>query len=338
MTQNVKTTLRVICFIALNISCKDQANKQSYYHSNNSLNLNNNIVEQKEQDKNLDSYVSNPDYLEYNFDINRDEKLDKIFSHKEYKGDELVFFIRENDKFKFALKSINFTEDGGRIIESIESSNNNETVLKINTFFPNGETNEASYYISYDDDWYLSKTIFRISNWKENSLINKVCTISQNLLLRTLNKPENLSKIKNLPIEYEREKYCENLYVLPKSVSDFEKMIKVEQNENLKEIEIYRDFLKKYPLSKNNVTAYNNSAYYLEKKGLYPQSIMISEKIIEKFPTRTVAFINLGDAYWGLGKTEKAKEAYSEYVSQMEAQNKSSKIPPRVLERINKTD
>ena len=88
-------------------------------------------------------------------------------------------------------------------------------------------------------------------------------------------------------------------------------------------------------LDKSNVAEYNDIGYYLEISKVYDSAILILEKVVQNFPKRTVAFINLGDAYWGLGKTEKAKEAYSEYVSQMEAQNKSNKIPKRVLERIN---
>ncbi len=89
-------------------------------------------------------------------------------------------------------------------------------------------------------------------------------------------------------------------------------------------------------ISYSNITcsySLNNMAYYLEQSGLYKEAIYLLEKIIENFPDRTVAYINLGDAYWGLGKKEHAKNAYLVYVEQMTSKNKKEKIPKRVLER-----
>jgi len=89
-----------------------------------------------------------------------------------------------------------------------------------------------------------------------------------------------------------------------------------------------------YPLSKRNVTQYNNIAYYFEKHKAYEQSTFVLEKILDQYPTRTVAYINLGDAYWGLDKRIKAKAAYQKYVELMKANEKDNKIPQKVLERI----
>ena len=84
---------------------------------------------------------------------------------------------------------------------------------------------------------------------------------------------------------------------------------------------------------RNAITKYNDIAYYLEQSGLYKEAIYLLEKVIENFPDRTVAYINLGDAYWGLGKKEHAKKAYLVYVEQMTSKNKKEKIPKRVVER-----
>ena len=91
--------------------------------------------------------------------------------------------------------------------------------------------------------------------------------------------------------------------------------------------------LKNVPFSKN-LTKYNDIAYYLEQSGAYKEAIFLLKKITKEFPDRTVAYINLGDAYWGLGDKEKAKKAYKTYVEQMKKSGKETKIPKTILDRI----
>ncbi|WP_378184182.1 hypothetical protein [Aquimarina sp. SS2-1] len=62
--------------------------------------------------------------------------------------------------------------------------------------------------------------------------------------------------------------------------------------------------------------------------------VFLLEKIVEEVPDRTVAYINLGDAYWGLQEKEKTQKAYNIYVEQMKTKGKETKIPKRVLERL----
>ncbi|WP_324172524.1 tetratricopeptide repeat protein [Sulfurimonas sp.] len=99
-------------------------------------------------------------------------------------------------------------------------------------------------------------------------------------------------------------------------------------------INAIKNILKEIKISKNTLVNYNNIAYYLEKAKAYPESIYLLEKILKKYPNRTVAYINLGDAYWGLANKEKAKQAYSTYIKQMKEKGKKRKIPKVVLERI----
>ncbi|WP_378184178.1 tetratricopeptide repeat protein [Aquimarina sp. SS2-1] len=85
---------------------------------------------------------------------------------------------------------------------------------------------------------------------------------------------------------------------------------------------------------KEAITQYNDIAYYLEQAKAYEEAVFLLEKIVEEVPDRTVAYINLGDAYWGLDEKEKAKEAYKTYVDQMKTKGKEAKIPKRVLKRL----
>jgi tetratricopeptide (TPR) repeat protein len=85
-----------------------------------------------------------------------------------------------------------------------------------------------------------------------------------------------------------------------------------------------------------NVEEANNLAFVLEGKKSYHQSIYILQAIIKQFPNRVVAYLNLADAYWGLGNIEEAKKYYEKYISLMKSQGKDlTKIPLRVYERID---
>ena len=96
---------------------------------------------------------------------------------------------------------------------------------------------------------------------------------------------------------------------------------------------IYR-YLSLFPISKINMPKYNDIAYFLQEAKAYHESIYLLEKILEKFPNRTVAYLNLGDAYWGLENKGKAIEAYQTYIKQMKENGKEKKIPKVVLERV----
>jgi len=90
------------------------------------------------------------------------------------------------------------------------------------------------------------------------------------------------------------------------------------------------------PLSSRTLTQYNNIAYYLQKAGANEEAVYLLKKIVAKFPNRTVAYINLGDAYWELGEKEKARKAYTTYIEQMCNKGLQKKIPQEVLKRVEK--
>jgi len=79
----------------------------------------------------------------------------------------------------------------------------------------------------------------------------------------------------------------------------------------------------------------NDVAYYLEQSGVYKESILFLNEIIDNNPQRVVAWLNLADAQWGDNKKRDAKLSYQRYIHLMEIQNKDiKKIPQRVYERI----
>jgi len=84
-----------------------------------------------------------------------------------------------------------------------------------------------------------------------------------------------------------------------------------------------------------DIEKYNNMAYYLQKAGSNKEAVYLLEKILKKYPNRTVAYYNLGDAYWALGQKKKAKEAYTTYTEQMCNAGKQKRIPKVVRKRVS---
>jgi hypothetical protein len=83
-----------------------------------------------------------------------------------------------------------------------------------------------------------------------------------------------------------------------------------------------------------SVNKYNDLGFFLEQGKKYREAVELLEKVVNADPNRTVAYINLGDAYFGLKDSAKAKVAYLKYIDLMKKENKESKIPKRVFERV----
>ena len=97
-------------------------------------------------------------------------------------------------------------------------------------------------------------------------------------------------------------------------------------------IENINEVLKSEELNTKTLQKYNDIAYYLQQSGANAEAIFLLEKILEKFPNRTVAYLNLADAYNGKNENQKTKQNYEKYINLMKQDGKESKIPQRVLE------
>lgn len=103
-------------------------------------------------------------------------------------------------------------------------------------------------------------------------------------------------------------------------------------NLNTKELDF---LLKKTVLDNKSVNNYNNLAYHLEQNKQYETSCYLLKKIIDKYPNRVVAWLNYGDALWGMNEIQQGKRAYQKYILLMKNQRKDlSKIPQKVYQRI----
>ncbi len=87
-------------------------------------------------------------------------------------------------------------------------------------------------------------------------------------------------------------------------------------------------------INESNVQKINDIGFFLVKAGRYDMAVTILKGITYQFNERAVAYINLGDAYWGLEENDKAKETHKKYIGLMKANGKESKIPQRVFDRI----
>lgn len=100
------------------------------------------------------------------------------------------------------------------------------------------------------------------------------------------------------------------------------------------------------PLSVKTVAKYNDIAFYMQefantlnydpliKYNTLNTSIYILEKVLEKFPDRMVAYLNLADAYWEFKDERSTAKKYYKMYLQFYKDKNSKKIPSRVLERI----
>ena len=76
----------------------------------------------------------------------------------------------------------------------------------------------------------------------------------------------------------------------------------------------------------------NDLGFFLEEANRPAEAIPVLEKVVAFDPSRTPAYLNLGDAYLKSGDRTKAKANYAKYVDLMEKSEKGSKVPARVHE------
>jgi len=101
------------------------------------------------------------------------------------------------------------------------------------------------------------------------------------------------------------------------------------------DVDVLKAILNEINIEKKTLSTYNNIAYYLQKAGSNKEAVYLLEKILKKYPNRTVAYYNLGDAYWALGDKKKARKAYTTYTEQMCDAGKQKRIPKVVIDRVS---
>jgi len=261
--------------------------------------------------KNLsyESISNDISYDIYNIDINNDGLKDIIANNKN--GNELLFYINKHNKFEKVYSGENYSFDGIYSLVKIKEYKEGDNILYIKTVFNGAGGEIREYFISYvNNNWKLNKSISSYSTY----LKTKVCIF---------NNSKNNEKCINIKNE-------DNNFILA-----ITRRLKKKLDISFISTEYIFSLLNEYRLLPINLTPYNNLAYYLEQAGAYKESIYLLEKILEKYPNRIVAYINLGDAYLGNKQKTKAIKAYKKYIELMKKTGKENKIPKRVLELVN---
>jgi len=244
-------------------------------------------------------------------------------------------------------KDILYNVKSEGIIFSIEDSQEEALIL---TSFKDGYLNRFKLYFSYeikDNLFHLDKVYFLSFNESCEHELNAIYEVkNKDFNNLTLNK-FNSKKIHNLL--YEKPIWINEKAHLTKLVSreflhtykDIFKLYKTNKSLFKKEIGFLldRECSKKYYLSEkylflNNIELSNNLAFFFDQAGYHKEAIYLLEKILKKYPNRTVAYYNLGDAYWALGDKKKARKAYTTYTEQMCDAGKQKRIPKVVIDRI----
>ncbi len=78
----------------------------------------------------------------------------------------------------------------------------------------------------------------------------------------------------------------------------------------------------------------NNYAFYLEQTDDLSKSLIVLRKVLDLYPSRMVAHLNVADVLWSLGETTDAQEHYNIYKAMMIDRELTDQIPLYVEERI----
>ncbi len=203
----IKNNTFFLFFVLLSIliGCKTNQTKNKNTYQKETV-LADNMQQQKHK---ISDYENNEDYFIREIDINKDGILDKVVCSNKYMGNELLFFQKKNNHYNFVLETINFSEDGGRIIDDIQPVKNSDYILKIKTFFPDGGLDLATYFITFKNgNWKLQKTIYETKYWQKDASKRYVCEVKQDILLSELMHESGIEKIKQIPKEEDRERDC----------------------------------------------------------------------------------------------------------------------------------
>ena len=174
---------------------------------------------------------------------------------------------------------------------------------------------------AYKNKYILSSISINAFNKKNTDIwVDKTISIKEKITLKNFNAEKIIGRYTP---------------TVPISLEELLKLLKDKQGIKFYDENFLKIFLELYPFSSKTLTSYNNIAYYLQKAGANKEAAYLLEKIIQKFPNRTVAYYNLGDAYWALAEKQKAIKAYTTYVEQMCHKGLQKKIPNVVLERVN---
>jgi tetratricopeptide (TPR) repeat protein len=248
-------------------------------------------------------------------------------------NDTYLYILNAKEKVLFDIYQFN----GGEIhIKNIKIKNNLYAILEgVYNYIPNIDNNCGIDALVYRLNIYKKYNLFLLKIFIDDKTLNGedgtvMCKKSYYPYQKNrdfLNKLNNL-RITNSVILNSLEIFLKSNY---SNIYDSKFTFK----ESRFNLNVLKTILNDISVNKKTLTPYNNIAYYLQKAGSNKEAIYLLEKILKKYPTRTVAHYNLADAYWALGEKKKAIVSYTTYIEQMCNAGKEKRIPKVVRDRVS---
>lgn len=154
----------------------------------------------------FETYIHNEDYFIKTFDINKDGIPDKTVSNKAYQGENLFIFLgNQQGKYRLALETRNFSEDGGNTINDIIPISGHKGFI-VKTSFPDRGYYEKEYNIILQNNtWLLKNIIYKTISDVSLGAVKYICDVPQNI---DIQKSGWTDKIIPIPEENVRNKKC----------------------------------------------------------------------------------------------------------------------------------
>jgi hypothetical protein len=143
---------------------------------------------QKALNQQIDSrFYDNVRFSILDIDINQDGKMDKVIFHKFIQGDSLFVYEKTENGYLLSLRTINFSDDGMFVVDSIYSNKKDELI--IDTYFNGAGGMKVIQYLKrkHFNQWILSNTYFE----------NTVCLDEDNCNKNTQNIIQNIELNEN---------------------------------------------------------------------------------------------------------------------------------------------
>ncbi|BDM65252.1 hypothetical protein NFHSH190041_27040 [Shewanella sp. NFH-SH190041] len=245
-----------------------------------------------------------------------------------------------NDKNHLILNSRNFIIDGYSFFSEIKKLPGNHKGFKIINV---GDrfSSDITYTIKYYNNSFFVTNVKELAFVRRDGslLFSNKITCNRNVSY-DLNK-EPYPTIRTIIFDYDYDdhrKFCKTEVVPVFSLKLLEKYFKEKQLFGLTMADTIR-LIKETPVTNKNIVTYNNIAYYVYSAGVDNDeylkentkvAIYILEHVIKKSPNRSVAYLNIADAFLSEKNYSKATEMYKKYISILKAKGKEDKIPKRV--------
>ncbi|MDW6094734.1 hypothetical protein SBX64_19505 [Vibrio rhizosphaerae] len=268
-------------------------------------------------------------YTSFDIYLNDDLIVDKVITNKPYEGDEIYLFINKNKDHLLSFKGSNLSKDGETILDNIVQSD----LERKNKLFSiilksDNENYKEKHHIKYiQGTWYIESTDYFINNNLDDYTKTFYCHIKQNIELKLYNR------MHSVPNSDDYDKKCTIIYYMEPSLSEFKSRFNDSNSAVYLGVDRYKYLFSKVPLNDDSVAQYDYITSMLLKNKAYKEAIYVSNHIVNVYPSKIVTYKNMGDAYWALKETSKAKDVYQTYIKLMKKDGQESEIPEKVLER-----